>query len=57
MTFAEIKAELLRLDEVSLLELLQISSEDLVDKFEENIIMHYPYIYEQLSGDAYEVEL
>lgn len=57
MSFEEIKAELRKLDEVTLLELLQVSSEDLVEKFEQAIINNYPYIYEQIVGERYEVEL
>lgn len=57
MSFEEIKAELRKLDEVTLLELLQVSSEDLVEKFEQAIINHYPYIYEQIMGERYEVDL
>jgi hypothetical protein len=37
MTLADIKKALLRLDEVTLMEILEISSEDLVDRFEDFI--------------------
>jgi len=36
-TFEEIKERLKRIDEVSLLEVLEISSEDLVDRFDDKI--------------------
>ena len=37
MTLADIKKALLRLDEVTLMEILEISSEDLIDRFEDFI--------------------
>lgn len=37
LTFEEIKERLKRQDEISLLEILNISSEDLVDRFEDVI--------------------
>jgi len=36
-TFEDIRKRLKRVDEVSLLEILEISSEDLVDRFEDKI--------------------
>jgi hypothetical protein len=36
-TFEEVKEELKRIDEVSLLEVLDIASEDLVDRFQDKI--------------------
>jgi len=50
-TFEEIKEELLLLDEVTLLELLQITSEDLVDNFDDKILENYPFIYRQVTGE------
>ncbi len=37
LTFEEVKARLKRLDEITLLELLGLSSEDLVDRFDDLI--------------------
>lgn len=37
LTFEELKERLKRLDEVTLLEVLEISSEDLIDRFEDKI--------------------
>ena len=36
-TFSELCKELKRIDEITLLELLEISSEEIVDKFEDKI--------------------
>ncbi len=36
-TFSELCEELKRIDEITLLELLEISSEEIVDKFEDKI--------------------
>ena len=53
MTYEEIKAELLMLDEITLLELLQVTSEDLVAKFDEKLMANYPYIYFQVTGEVF----
>ncbi|MCR4308358.1 MAG: hypothetical protein NUV80_07455 [Candidatus Berkelbacteria bacterium] len=37
MTFEEVKERLAKIDEISLLEILDIASEDLVNKFEDKI--------------------
>lgn len=45
MTFEEIVEQLKKYDEIDLLELLEITSSDIVDKFKDEIINNYPYIY------------
>jgi len=47
LTFAELKEKLKQIDEISLLEVLEISSEDIVEKFEDKI----EYLYDDLSED------
>jgi phage terminase small subunit len=37
LTFEELKLKLMQVDEISLMELLEISSEDLVERFEDKI--------------------
>tara|TARA_R110000787_G_scaffold156933_1_gene270887 strand:- start:27 stop:191 length:165 start_codon:yes stop_codon:yes gene_type:complete len=54
MTYEEVKEALLLLDEITLMELLQVTSEDLVDKFDEKLTEHYPFIYEQVTGETLE---
>lgn len=41
ITLVELLARLKQVDEVSLLEILDISSEDLVDRFEDLVEIHY----------------
>ena len=48
-TFEEVKEQLKHIDEVSLLEILDIASEDLVDRFEDKI-------EERIDGLAREFE-
>lgn len=45
VTFEEVIEELEKYDEIELLELLGITSSDIVDKFKDEIINNYPYIY------------
>lgn len=45
MTFEEVIEELEKYDEIALLELLGVTSSDIVDKFKDDIISNYPYIY------------
>lgn len=49
LTFEELKEKLQRIDEVTLLELLEIRSEDIVDRFED-------YIEEQQDKLMREIE-
>ena len=48
MDYAEVLEELKQIDEVTLLELLDITSEDLVDNFSEKITEHLNRIYKKL---------
>jgi len=41
MTFAEVCEEIKLLDEITVMELLEISSEDLVDRFEDKVELKY----------------
>tara|TARA_R110000796_G_scaffold19524_3_gene58519 strand:+ start:105 stop:278 length:174 start_codon:yes stop_codon:yes gene_type:complete len=52
LTYEEVKEKLLMLDEVTLMELLQVSSEDLVDNFDDKLLANYPFIYEQITGES-----
>ena len=47
LTFADLKERLKQIDEVSLLEVLEISSEDIVDRFQEKI----EYLYDDLVAE------
>jgi len=47
LTFAELKEKLKQIDEISLLEVLEISSEDIVEKFEDKI----EYLYDDLCKE------
>ena len=49
ITFEELKEALKRLDEVSLLELLGIQSDDLVDRFDDLIEKKQEYLIKELD--------
>jgi hypothetical protein len=49
ITFEELKEALKRLDEVTLLELLGLQSDDLVDKFDELIEKKQEYLIKELE--------
>jgi len=51
MTLEDIKKSLLRLDEVTLLEILEITSEDLVNRFEDFILDRADTLEEDLQDD------
>lgn len=51
LTYEEVKEELMKLDEITLMELLQVSSEDLIEKFDERLLANYPFIYQQITGE------
>lgn len=51
LTFPELKDRLKRLDETTLLEVLNISSEEIVDRFEDLIEERYEELEEELSQD------
>lgn len=54
MTFAELCDRLTHVDEVSLLELLDISSEDIVERFEDRIEEKRDYFEEDLEDESEE---
>ncbi len=54
LTVPELKERLKRLDEVSLLELLNISSEELVDTFSDNIENNYESLCKEVDWDETE---
>ena len=49
ITFEELKEALKRLDEVSLLELLGIQSDDLVDRFDDIVEKKQEYLIKELD--------
>lgn len=48
-TFVELKEKLKQLDEVTLMELLEISSEDLVERFADSIEDRYDSLLEKVD--------
>lgn len=50
LTLEEVKEKLHRFDEVIILELLDISSEDLVERFEDKVIDRLEELAEDLEG-------
>lgn len=52
LTFEEVKERLKKLDEVTLLEVLDISSEDLVERFEDLIEAKCDDLEEELSDSS-----
>ena len=55
MTFKEIKEQLEMFDEVLVLEILEITSTDLVERFEDRIEEKMEYIIDGLGGDTDEL--
>lgn len=53
MTTKDLKDKLIQLDEISVMELLDLSSEDLVDRFEDKIQSRADYLESELH-DEYE---
>lgn len=50
-TIEELKARLMRLDEITLLETLDISSEDIVERFTDFIERDYEYLNDDLEEE------
>lgn len=50
-TLTDITNDLMRMDEISVLELLDISSEDLVNRFEDFIELKYETLREQFQEE------
>ena len=51
LTFKELKDRLVQLDEITLLELLNLSSEDLVDRFEDVIEDRFDQLYNEVDDE------
>lgn len=51
LTFNELKQRLMRLDEITLMEILNITAEDLVERFEDIISDHYDELSEELKDE------
>jgi hypothetical protein len=49
LTFADVKNKLTMLDEITLMEVLEISSEDIVERFEDKIEQKLDYLSEELG--------
>jgi hypothetical protein len=56
MTLVELKDKLKRLDETILCELLDITSEELVDRFEDLIEEHFDELEEDLGDEDFETD-
>ena len=56
LTIEELKEQLILLDEITLMEALDISSEDLVENFEYVIETHYYRLHELVMGYGMEEE-
>jgi hypothetical protein len=54
-TFHELKRELRRIDEITLLEALEITSDDLLDAFEDRIPMKRKQLQELIDDNDYDV--
>lgn len=52
LTYSDILDRLKQVDEISLLEVLDISSEELVDRFEDRIRERIDYLMEDLEDDS-----
>lgn len=55
-TLADIINHLRRIDEISLLEILEISSEDIVDRFGDFIEIKYEFLREDFEDEEDEAE-
>jgi anion-transporting ArsA/GET3 family ATPase len=51
LTFEEVKERLSRIDEVSILEVLEINTQDILDKFEDKILDNIDILAEELEED------
>lgn len=56
LTLQELKERLKRLDELSLLELLNVTSEEIVELFEDRIEDNYDTLLEEVSYDGEDEE-
>ena len=53
-TFEELNSKLKSLDEVTLLEVLNISSEDIVDRFQDLVEERYDYLINEFPDETQE---
>lgn len=53
LTLTDMKEKLYQFDEITLLEVLEISSEDIVDRFPDKIEQKMDYLQEDLEEDDY----
>lgn len=51
LTLEDLKEKLMREDEVSLLEILEINSEDLIERFDDKIDLKYDQLIEEYTED------
>lgn len=56
LTFYELLERLKKIDEVSLLEVLQLTSGDIVDRFEDRISDNYDYLIGELDDEEEDEE-
>lgn len=56
LTIEELKENLIKLDEITLMEALELSSEDLVENFDHIIEEHYYKLHELVMGYGMEEE-
>jgi len=54
LTFEEICERMCKLDEITLVETLEVTSEDLVEAFKDKIEINYPDIYLKITGESIE---
>lgn len=54
LTILDVRDRLLHIDEISLLEVLDISSEDIVERFMDKIEDNYEDLAEELADESYE---
>jgi hypothetical protein len=55
LTIEDLKDKLKKVDEISLLEVLEISSEDIIDRFEDIIINKHGYLVEEFEDETEEL--
>lgn len=51
ITITELYERLKKIDEISLLEMLEISSEDIVDRFQDKIDLKYDLLLEEYNNE------
>ena len=54
LTLEEVKERLCQYDELTLLEILDVSSEELVERFEDIVELQYERLVEELSDEYYQ---